>query len=96
MLSQILTQKSGKSQGGIALLKPLRYWLSTIEIRHIKLAQLLAKLPGTCPFARKFQLLGHTFSVPPLCHLNPFYNEIMELRWRAIVFLNQLDGKSKK
>ena len=70
-------------------LSPLRKWLNNIEISDSTVAHRLCKLiPTQCPFERKIQLLGHTIvSIPPLCKLNPLYEEVVALRFRAICYL---------
>lgn len=72
------------------MLNPMRQWLETLEIRERKLAQLLAKIPASCPFARNIQFLGVSVDFPPLCKLNPFYESLMILRLRALTFLTKL------
>jgi hypothetical protein len=70
-------------------LHPLRNWLNNLEIRDSRLAHHLCFLiPAQCPFARKVQLFGHRLvDIPPLCKLNPFYDELMTLRFRALSYL---------
>lgn len=77
------------------LLHPVRQWLESIEIRDAKAAKLLCKLiPSHCPFERDIQLLGHTlFHIPPLCKLNPLYEQLMSLRFRALTFLADVCGE---
>ena len=52
-------------------------------------AKALAKLiPAQCPFERTIKLFGHAIvSIPPLCKLNPLYDEFVGLRFRALCFL---------
>lgn len=71
------------------LLAPLRQWLDHLEIQDAKLAHFLCRMiPCTCPFERHFTLFGHTFHIPPLCKLNPLYNEVVYLRLRALSYLS--------
>ena len=71
------------------LLAPLRHWIDNIEIRNSSLAHLLCRLiPCTCPFERNLHVFGHTFHIPPLCKLNPLYNEVVYLRLRALSYLS--------
>lgn len=72
------------------MLNSMRQWLETLEIREPNIAQVLAKIPASCPFARKIQLLGLSVDIPPLCKLNPFYESLMILRFRALTFLTKL------
>lgn len=71
------------------LLKPVRSWLDNLVIRDSRIAhKICAMIPTQCPFAREVKLFGHTiFSIPPLCKLNPLYNEVVGLRFRAICYL---------
>ena len=73
----------------IDLLLPLRNWLNTLEISDRLLAQKLCELiPTQCPFARTVKLFNHElFTIPPLCKLNPLYDEVVALRFRAICYL---------
>ena len=69
--------------------KSLRQWLNEVEIKNATLAHLICKIvPTQCPFARDLSLFGHKFfRIPPLCKLNPFYEEIVSLRFRALCYL---------
>lgn len=69
--------------------KPLRQWLDSIEIQNPQLAHRLCKLiPAQCPFERDVKLFGKTlFHIPPMCKLNPLYEEFVSLRFRALCYL---------
>ncbi len=69
---------------------PLRQWLESIEIKNAKLAHLICQLiPCTCPFERDLVLFGRKlWHIPPLCKLNPLYNECVSLRFRALAYLS--------
>lgn len=71
------------------LFKPLRQWLDQIEIQNSKLAHLICKLiPAQCPFERDVVLFGHKLlHIPPLCKLNPVYEQVVGLRFRALCYL---------
>ncbi|NET34920.1 MAG: nitrogenase [Cyanothece sp. SIO1E1] len=71
------------------LLEPFRQWLDQIEIKHHTLARFLAKVvPAQCPFERDINLWGRTVAhIPPLCKLNPFYEQVVGLRFRALCYL---------
>lgn len=73
----------------VSLLKSLRQRLNQIEIRDAKLAHFLCRMiPVQCPFERKIYLLGRQIAhIPPLCKLNPFYEELVGLRFRALSYL---------
>ncbi len=71
------------------VLSPVREWLESIEIRDPQLARQVCKLiPSQCPFERDIKLFGRTLvRIPPLCKLNPFYDQFVLLRFKALSFL---------
>lgn len=76
------------------LLNPVRRWIDRLDVRSPRLAHLICKLiPCTCPFEHKFTLFGYGFHTPPLCELNPFYNEFVALRFRALNYLSEVCGE---
>jgi hypothetical protein len=76
-------------------LVPVRNWLNSITIGDRNLAHRLCKLiPNQCPFERKIELFGRTIvSIPPMCKLNPLYDEVIALRFRAICYLADVCGE---
>lgn len=76
-------------------LKPLRQWLDHIEINNPKLAKFLCKLiPSQCPFERDINFFGRLlFHIPPMCKLNPLYDELIGLRFRALCYLADVCGE---
>lgn len=73
----------------IDVLKPLRQWIDGVKIQSPHIAHKICNLiPAQCPFARQIKLLGRTLiTIPPLCKINPLYDELMLLRFRAISYL---------
>ncbi|MBD2536246.1 Mo-dependent nitrogenase C-terminal domain-containing protein [Nostoc flagelliforme FACHB-838] len=71
------------------LLNQLRYQLEILEIHDSKLAKLLCKLiPSHCPFEITVRILGRTvFHIPPLCKINPLYEQIIGLRYKCLLYL---------
>ena len=71
------------------LFQPLRWEINKIKIQEPKLARRLCQLiPAQCPFERKIKLFGRTLlRIPPLCKLNPLYEEVVALRFRALCYL---------
>ena len=69
--------------------KPLRRRLDSIEIQTSETAHFIAKIiPAQCPFERTIKMFGFTIiSIPPLCKLNPVYDELVSLRFRSLCFL---------
>jgi hypothetical protein len=66
-----------------------------IEVHDIKTAKLLCKMiPVSCPFARDIKLFDHTlFHIPPLCKLNPLYEQVFNLRLKALSYLAHESGE---
>lgn len=70
-------------------LKSVRQWLDSIEIRDRKTAHLICKLiPAQCPFERDVKVLGRTIAhIPPMCKINPLYDQFVGLRFRSLCYL---------
>jgi Mo-dependent nitrogenase C-terminus len=73
----------------IDLLRPVRHWLDNIEVKEAGFAHFLCKqIPSQCPFERRIEFKGRTLLyIPPLCKLNPVYDEVVALRFRALCYL---------
>ncbi len=71
------------------LMQPIQTWLDKVEVKDAEAARLLYKIiPGQCPFERDVVLFGRTlFHIPPLCKLNPFYDQLIGVRFRAMCYL---------
>jgi hypothetical protein len=79
---------------GIYLLAPTNRVLSKVQFKSRKAAQLTCQLiPAHCPFERDVQVLGCRFHIPPLCKLNPFYDDLIALRFQALIFLADTCGE---
>ncbi len=78
------------------LFQPIRHLLDKIEIRDRKLARLIFKLiPSQCPFEREIRLFGRSVVyIPPLCKLNPVYEQLVSLRFRATCYLVDRCGET--
>ncbi len=68
---------------------PIRRWLDAVHVESPALAHRLCRLiPSQCPFERDVKLFGQTLvHIPPLCKLNPVYEEVVALRFRALCYL---------
>ncbi|MEM6752283.1 MAG: Mo-dependent nitrogenase C-terminal domain-containing protein [Cyanobacteria bacterium P01_C01_bin.38] len=79
----------GIKQPRFDILKPLRVWVDNIEVRDRQFAHRVCKLiPAQCPFERDVKLFGRTlFHIPPMCKLNPLYEEVVALRFRGLCYL---------
>lgn len=71
------------------LLKPVKHWLDGVEMHDPKVARFICKMvPSQCPFERDITLFDHKIvHIPPLCKLNPLYEQLVGLRFRALSYL---------
>lgn len=73
----------------LSILQSLRNKIDKIEFKNPQSARLASKLiPAQCPFTRDINLFGKKIAhIPPLCKLNPFYEQLVGLRFRALCYL---------
>jgi hypothetical protein len=73
----------------IDVLAPLRKNLDQLQVQNVRFAHFVCKLiPPQCPFERDVKLFGKLlFHIPPMCKLNPLYEEVVALRFRALCYL---------
>ncbi|NMG10833.1 Mo-dependent nitrogenase C-terminal domain-containing protein [Brasilonema sp. UFV-L1] len=73
----------------IDALRPMRDWLDKLDIQDPRVARFLCKMiPSQCPFERDVKLFGRkVVHIPPLCKLNPLYEQLVGLRFRALSYL---------
>ena len=71
-------------------LKPVREWLDNLSVDDPRLARFVCKLvPAQCPFERDVTLFGgKTIHIPPMCKINPLYEQLVGLRFRAMTYLS--------
>ncbi len=70
-------------------LRPLRDWLDGLDIQDPGVARFLCKMiPSQCPFEKNVTLFKRKIvRIPPLCKVNPLYEQLMSLRFRALSYL---------
>ncbi|MEO0350503.1 MAG: DUF533 domain-containing protein [Cyanobacteria bacterium P01_A01_bin.15] len=70
-------------------LKPMREWLDQLHVDDPRLARFVCKMiPSQCPFERDVKLFGKkVIHIPPMCKLNPLYEQLVGLRFRALSHL---------
>ncbi|WP_096599766.1 Mo-dependent nitrogenase C-terminal domain-containing protein [Calothrix sp. NIES-2100] len=71
------------------LLQPVRQRLESLKIENSRLARFVCTMiPASCPFEREIKFCDRTLVyIPPLCKLNPFYEQFVELRFKALTYL---------
>ena len=74
---------------GVDVLHPVKDWLDEMDIKDPRLARFVCKvIPPQCPFERDINLFGRTIAhIPPLCKLNPLYEQFVGLRFRSLSYL---------
>lgn len=84
-----LTPTDDRMSETFHLLDPVRRWLDDVEVHDPQVARFLCKLiPAQCPFERDVVLFGHkVVHIPPLCKLNPLYEQLVGLRFRSLSYL---------
>ena len=87
--SNVTASPSEISRYRCDVFRSLRRRLNNIQICDRKFAHRVCGLiPAQCPFEREIKLFGKTlFYIPPLCKLNPLYEELVSLRFRALCYL---------
>jgi hypothetical protein len=88
-------QRNQKPKLSFNVLQQLRQWLDQIDIHDPEIARSLCRLiPSQCPFERDIIIFGRKIGhIPPLCKLNPFYEQLVGLRFRALCFLADRCGE---
>lgn len=83
------------TQPAFDLWQPIRNWLDQMDVQSAQFAHSVCKLiPAQCPFERHIQVFGRTlFHIPPLCKLNPVYDQVVALRFRALCYLADVCGE---
>lgn len=79
----------GKAISEVDPLKPARDWLDQLSVDDPRLARFVCKLvPSQCPFERDVTLFRHkVVHIPPMCKINPLYDQLVGLRFRALSYL---------
>ncbi|NEO51113.1 MAG: nitrogenase [Moorea sp. SIO4A3] len=85
-----LAQEPGSSEHPHSdILQPMRDWLDGMDVNDPRVARFMCKLiPSQCPFERDVKLFNHKIvHIPPMCKLNPLYDQLVGLRFRALSYL---------
>jgi len=94
--AQELVQKPGMSPHPHSdILLPVREWLNAMDIQDPRVARFVCKMiPAQCPFERDVVLFGRKIiHIPPMCKLNPLYEQLVGLRFRALSYLADERGE---
>ncbi|AFZ46497.1 Mo-dependent nitrogenase family protein [Cyanobacterium stanieri PCC 7202] len=79
----------GKEESAIDVLNPVKKWLDGMDVQDPRVARFLCKMiPPQCPFERDIKLFGKKIvHIPPMCKLNPLYEQLVGLRFRSLSYL---------
>jgi tellurite resistance protein len=88
-------QQPGSPHPHSDVLQPVRTWLDGMEMHDPRVARFVCKMiPPQCPFERDVKLFGHKIvHIPPLCKINPLYEQLVGLRFRALSYLADERGE---
>ncbi|WP_414587852.1 DUF533 domain-containing protein [Scytonema sp. PCC 10023] len=86
---QLQTPSVPLTKRQVDALRPMRDWLDKLEIHDPRVARFLCKMiPSQCPFERDVTLFGRKIvHIPPMCKINPLYEQLVGLRFRALSYL---------
>lgn len=86
---QLQTPSADLTKRQLDALRPVREWLDKLEIHDPRVARFLCKMiPSQCPFERDVKLFGRKIvHIPPMCKINPLYEQLVGLRFRALSYL---------
>lgn len=86
--SEISQPHKGQQQSR-DVLSPVKHWLDDWEVHDPKVARFVCKMiPPQCPFERDVKLFGRKIvHIPPMCQINPLYEQLVGLRFRALSYL---------
>lgn len=87
--AEVSSLRPAKTAVSAEPLKPAREWLDQLSIDDPRLARFICKLvPAQCPFERDVKLFGRkVVHIPPMCKINPLYEQLVGLRFRALSYL---------
>lgn len=72
-----------------SVLNPIKKWLDGMDVKDPRVARFICKMvPPQCPFERDVKIFGKKIvHIPPMCELNPLYEELVGLRFRSLSYL---------
>lgn len=71
------------------ILEPIKRRIESISVENPGRAhRIVSLIPADCPFERDLKLFGRVVAhIPPMCKLNPLYEELVMLRFKAMCYL---------
>ncbi|MGQ9866204.1 MAG: Mo-dependent nitrogenase C-terminal domain-containing protein [Pseudanabaenaceae cyanobacterium] len=89
IMNQIRLNLGNRPEAHPDVLAPLKDWLDGVTIQDARIARILCRLiPAQCPFERDVVVFGKKIAhIPAMCKINPLYDQLMGLRFRALSYL---------
>lgn len=77
------------SKKSLDLLEPVKRRIENLPVEDPDRAhRIVSLIPADCPFERDLKLFGRVIAhIPPMCKLNPLYEQLVMLRFRALCYL---------
>lgn len=71
------------------ILQPLQTWIEGIPVENPRTAhRIVSLIPADCPFERDLTFFGRVVGhIPPMCKINPLYDQLVMLRFKAMCYL---------
>lgn len=78
-----------RNRKSLDVLKPVKQWLERVPVEDPQIAhRIVSIIPADCPFERDINVFGRTVGrIPPMCKLNPLYDQLVMLRFKAMCYL---------
>ena len=78
-----------RSKKPLSLLDLVKRRIENISVNDPDRAhRIVSLIPADCPFERDLKLFGRVIAhIPPMCKLNPLYEQLVMLRFRAMCYL---------
>lgn len=78
-----------ESKKFLDILNPVKRRIENIPVENPKTAhRIVSLIPADCPFERDIKLFGRTIAhIPPMCKINPLYEPLVMLRFKALCYL---------
>ncbi len=78
-----------KRQKSIDILEPVKRKIENIPVENpVTAHRIVSLIPADCPFERDLKLFGRVIAhIPPMCKINPLYEQLTMLRFKALCYL---------
>lgn len=78
-----------ENKKSIDLLKPVKRRIENIPVKNPTRAhRIVSLIPADCPFERDIKVFGRVVGhIPPMCKINPLYEPLVMLRFKALCYL---------